>query len=66
MRSAMSEHENEESLGIEGRGDLHGLGLDLRSCTSLVVSQCMFPEDGVLSQPLGQHGGIPRKGRINL
>ena len=32
----------------------------------MVVSQRMFPEDGVLSQPLGQHGGIPRKGRINL
>jgi hypothetical protein len=30
----MSEHEIEESLGIERRGDLHGLGLDLRSCTS--------------------------------
>ena len=30
----------------------------------MVVSQRMFPEDGVLSQPPGQYGGIARKGRI--
>jgi hypothetical protein len=35
MRSAMSEHGIEASLGMEERGDLHGLGLDLRSYTSL-------------------------------